>query len=337
MRRWADSQAVNRRVGVAKPQGDICMQASERARLIKHLSDRGTAELENFFISTGLGQAFARPKEGWGRMKRVNEALLEAEREGRLDEVLRAAAIHFLGATSTGEPPKTPNRIRLDLNELMDEIDEWDTWHHFDVAEEWQRRLNDALRHLRAHVGQDAPDDFSLRPNDYSSTGKTINDQAFKRLRRAVKTAISIVPAAPDNQMSAPSEPALHPRIERVALQLFKDGHHAPAVLEAYKAVNNRVRSRLPDDGKSLMGKAFSPQNPRIKLNPGATRSHQDEQEGFMHIFMGAMQGIRNPKAHDEHVELEHERTLEYLSLASLLMRRLDDAETLSSSKGPST
>ncbi|HEV3473152.1 MAG TPA: hypothetical protein VG408_08120, partial [Actinomycetota bacterium] len=139
------------------------------------MADRGTAELENFFISVGLGQAFARPKEGWGRMKRVNEALLEAEREGRLDDVLRAAAVQFLGATATGEQPKTPNRIRLDLTELLDDIDNWDTWHHTDVAEEWQRRLNDSLRHLRSHVGPDAPDDFALQRNDFSSTGKTIN------------------------------------------------------------------------------------------------------------------------------------------------------------------
>lgn len=40
------------------------------------------------------------------------------------------------------------------------------------------------------------------------------------------------------------------------------------------------------------------------------------------------MQGIRNPKAHDPFGPLQSDRAFEYLAVASLLMRRLDDAET---------
>src|SRR4051812_21632756 len=71
------------------------MNAESRARLIGELSRRGTAELEGFFISRGLGGAFAAPSKGWGRQKRVNEALLAAERRGDLDAVLQSAARHF--------------------------------------------------------------------------------------------------------------------------------------------------------------------------------------------------------------------------------------------------
>jgi hypothetical protein len=35
---------------------------------------------------------------------------------------------------------------------------------------------------------------------------------------------------------------------------------------------------------------------------------------------------VRNPKAHGRFEELEERRALDYLGLASLLMRRLDDA-----------
>jgi hypothetical protein len=39
------------------------------------------------------------------------------------------------------------------------------------------------------------------------------------------------------------------------------------------------------------------------------------------------MQGVRDPKAHAPFEETEERRVLDYLGLASLLMRRLDDAE----------
>jgi hypothetical protein len=44
-------------------------------------------------------------------------------------------------------------------------------------------------------------------------------------------------------------------------------------------------------------------------------------------IFMDAMQGIRNPKTHDEFEQRDPDRTLDYLGLASLMMHRLDAAE----------
>jgi uncharacterized protein (TIGR02391 family) len=88
----------------------------------------------------------------------------------------------------------------------------------------------------------------------------------------------------------------------------------------------------LQADGKSLMSQAFNFSAPRIRLNAGANEVDRDEQEGFMHIFMGAAQGVRNPKAHAMSEEMDRDRAFEYLALASLLIRRLDDAETLSRS-----
>jgi hypothetical protein len=41
---------------------------------------------------------------------------------------------------------------------------------------------------------------------------------------------------------------------------------------------------------------------------------------------MGAIQGIRNPKGHAPVKQVDPIRAMEYLALASLLMRRLDDA-----------
>ena len=268
------------------------MDAADRARLMERMAGRGTAELESFFISVGLGPAFARPKEGWGRLKRINEALQEADREGRLEDVLRAAAVHFLGASASGRPPLSANRIRLELEELAQELDEWDGWKHADVAEAWQKRLNDALRNLRAHIGSDAPGDFKLVSRDYSASGKTINEEAFKRLRRACQSALKVVPGNTRQPQDSTSTKHLHPFIQRACKQLLLDGHYGEAILAACKALTNRVKDMTGStlDGKKLMAAAFNPQHPMLSLNPGVTESHANEQEGFMHIFMGVMQ-----------------------------------------------
>lgn len=121
----------------------------------------------------------------------------------------------------------------------------------------------------------------------------------------------------------------LHPRIVQVARPLFADGHYAQTIFEAFKVVNNMVKAKsgLTDcDGKHLMATAFDESRPVIKLNQLRDRSAKDEQEGFKFLFMGSMQGIRNPKAHDTTVQRDPLRTLEYLALASLLAKRLDEA-----------
>ena len=71
------------------------------------------------------------------------------------------------------------------------------------------------------------------------------------------------------------------------------------------------------------MTSAFNENNPILVLS----ETNSDEQEGFRFLFMGAMQGVRNEKAHYEVVQEDPDRTMDYLSFASLLMRRLDDAE----------
>jgi len=117
-----------------------------------------------------------------------------------------------------------------------------------------------------------------------------------------------------------------HPRIVSVSKSRFTSGQYSDAIFAAFKGVNNYVKkkSKLTADGKGLMTTVFSRNNSIIKLNKGISESEKNEQEGFMHIYEGAMLGIRNPKAHEEVAELDAYKTLEYLGLASLLMRRAD-------------
>lgn len=120
-----------------------------------------------------------------------------------------------------------------------------------------------------------------------------------------------------------------HPRVVEASKSLFETGHYAQAIFEAFKAVNNFVKQKteLSLDGKDLMAKVFKEEAPIIKLNELKTRSERDEQEGFKFLFMGAMVGIRNPKAHDNVIQTDPCRTLEYLGFASLLMRKVEEGE----------
>lgn len=86
-----------------------------------------------------------------------------------------------------------------------------------------------------------------------------------------------------------------------------------------------RVLSNLSLDGKQLMLSAFSVCNPKLKFNQLQNQSDKDEQEGFMHIFAGLMQGIRNPKGHEIVNFNDPYRALEHLGFISLLFRKLDE------------
>jgi uncharacterized protein (TIGR02391 family) len=118
----------------------------------------------------------------------------------------------------------------------------------------------------------------------------------------------------------------LHALIKQVSGDLYVDRHYDQAIFEAFKAVEVRVRqmSGLDASGRDLMATAFG-DNKRIVVRGHVGRSGSDEQEGWKLIFMGAMQGIRNPKGHEQAGQMDAEVALEYLTFASLLMRKLDE------------
>jgi len=124
------------------------------------------------------------------------------------------------------------------------------------------------------------------------------------------------------------TERKLHASVAFACKRLFCDGHYSQAIFEVCKLLNKRVQelSGSSADGKALMFEAFnSASDPKLKLNAFIDQSDKDEQEGFMHIFAGVMHGIRNPKGHEIINIKDPFRALEYLSLLSLLFRRLDD------------
>ena len=110
---------------------------------------------------------------------------------------------------------------------------------------------------------------------------------------------------------------------------LFADGYYALAVERAYIYLDNLVSKRSgrsDKDGADLMRMVFSPKNPVLKLNNLESRSEENQQQGYMHIFAGTMIGIRNPRVHEYDLEDSPEEAWEMLVLASHLIRMLNRA-----------
>jgi uncharacterized protein (TIGR02391 family) len=121
----------------------------------------------------------------------------------------------------------------------------------------------------------------------------------------------------------------LHPRIRDVSRELFLDGYYWEAVFAASKALVNYVRERSGRhdlDGAPLMRTVFSPNAPILAFNDLSDQTDRDEQEGMMHLFEGAVLGIRNPGGHS-FPEGSEQRAIEYISLLSLLAYRAQEGK----------
>lgn len=121
----------------------------------------------------------------------------------------------------------------------------------------------------------------------------------------------------------------LHPRILDVSRDLFLDGYHWEAVFAAAKALVNYVKERSGRhdlDGAPLVRAVFSRNGPVLAFNDLSDQTDLDEQEGMMHMFEGAVLGIRNPGGHS-FPEGPEQRAVEYISLLSLLAYRVQEAK----------
>lgn len=121
----------------------------------------------------------------------------------------------------------------------------------------------------------------------------------------------------------------LHPRIADVASDLLRDEYPWEAVFAASKSLVNYVKERSGRhdlDGAPLMREVFSRKDPILAFNDLSDQTDFDEQEGMMHLFEGAVLGIRNPGGHS-FPEGPVQRAVEYLSLISLLAYRVQEAK----------
>ena len=123
----------------------------------------------------------------------------------------------------------------------------------------------------------------------------------------------------------------LHPLIGEAAEALWVGGHRREAIQRAATAVLDAVRqqSGLDLDGKSLMARAFSPENPTIVVADLRTENGRNLQAGTHLIAMGAVAAIRNPVSHTL-ADHDEQQAREQLAVLSFVARRLDDARNAS-------
>jgi uncharacterized protein (TIGR02391 family) len=121
----------------------------------------------------------------------------------------------------------------------------------------------------------------------------------------------------------------LHSRIAGVSAHLYRDGHYKQAVLDGSIALVNYVKEKSGQhslDGSKLMTMVFSANSPLLGFNEMKDQTDRDEQEGFMHLFQGAVLALRNPRAHtifDDSPEI----ALDCIAFLSMLAKRLEDAK----------
>ena len=146
--------------------------------------------------------------------------------------------------------------------------------------------------------------------------------------RSAMDDAVVFLEGLEDERPATPSpeEPpvALHPAIHEGCMRLFEDRHYAEAVERSYKIVRDRLRVLTGyETGSEAFGKG------KLRIG-GAAAPHvaDDFNEGVKFLTM-AIDKFRNEKSHssDGHIN-DPARAREYLSMSSLAMHLLDQAET---------
>lgn len=158
-------------------------------------------------------------------------------------------------------------------------------------------------------------------------------------LPRGIATVQNLISGLEEKRAEFESEPTVqahltfegrrfNPLIAFAARQLFADGHYAEAVFGAAKTLIDLVKQksgRHDLDGAPLMRAVFSKNNPVLAFNDLRDQTDADEQEGMMHLYEGAVLGVRNVRGHKPGVKDESGRALQYLELLSLLADRVDE------------
>lgn len=152
---------------------------------------------------------------------------------------------------------------------------------------------------------------------------------SFRRFESIARRAASYTTSDVSDELDGVhpfDERNMHPDIVDLVQRLFDDAHYAQATFEAYKLVDKKVASlsKLSESGVKLMMQAFSEKAPHIKLTDLSTTSEKDEQEGYKFIFSGSVMAIRNPRGHEPNMRETPTECLDHLSLASMLLRRLE-------------
>jgi uncharacterized protein (TIGR02391 family) len=144
-----------------------------------------------------------------------------------------------------------------------------------------------------------------------------------------VRSAFSAVDADLDGDATEPSArqrllllPDIHPRLQEKVGSAIEKGLLRAAVHDAMIALDNEVARKTGSKlhGSGLMTTTFSKKSPLLRLS-----DEEEEQEGFMYLYLGAMKALRNQYSHDVDAKPEsNAEAAEWLYFASALFRLLD-------------
>ncbi len=124
----------------------------------------------------------------------------------------------------------------------------------------------------------------------------------------------------------------VHPDVLSFCRSEFLQQNYFHAVLEAAKSVADKIRVKtgLKLDGTRLADAAFSLRDgdPPLAFNALSTEWERSEHTGLATLTRGLFGTFRNPTAHAPRVRwaIDRMETLDMLTLASMLHRRLDTA-----------
>lgn len=150
-----------------------------------------------------------------------------------------------------------------------------------------------------------------------------------KDLSRLMLPEPSRVRAPAQDKVALIERLELHEALTDDCLEMFRDGHFNEAVRKALERFEKRIQDAIGDQktiGQQLMCKAFNRNRPLIPINANKTGNDLSEQEGFMHLTMGAMAGLRNLYSHGDVEQMSVTDAIERLGFVSLLFKRVDRA-----------
>lgn len=173
----------------------------------------------------------------------------------------------------------------------------------------------------RAKEKQSRANNLTSTSDPNSGTTPTAKNQSIDNQQQNTN-------ASHNKKIDISIEELLHPLIHKQSYQFYLNKHYREAVLNSITAIFDLIRERtgLDLDGSKLANKAFSVENPLLIFSDTTTDSGRNDQAGFMQIFCGAYQGIRNPNAHSLEHDLDQSKAAQYLIFASLLARRVSEA-----------
>ncbi|MDZ7893040.1 MAG: TIGR02391 family protein [Rhodoferax sp.] len=120
----------------------------------------------------------------------------------------------------------------------------------------------------------------------------------------------------------------IHPEVIKYCRAELLQENYFHAVFEAAKGLAQRIRdmSSVQLDGAALVDQVFSVDRPILAFNTLQTETERSEHKGFAALLKGCFSAVRNPLAHQPKLLWQGEDdAADYLSLISLLHRKLDD------------